>query len=267
MAAPLPPTGAYQGITFHPTAGRADRYRISMRATSGTAAVNAVAIRPFELSFADAETGARTYDCVHLLLHGPFACTTNFPYTSYTAAALKAAAERLRQAGCDVEAAVAVCQRMRGPCAWGRVSSGAAPGEWVAETVVGDQVTKCIFGPFTDPRAAARAADAALLVLEGPSEGRHPCLNFPLASYSEEEIQAARAALGPWVKAWVGTEQLSGEAEQRAADLLETLDGNIKAISQVGKPVVVCVVVVCLEACFLWARSSWRPPKHLVLDV
>jgi hypothetical protein len=240
-----PPVKLAKGVHFDPAA---DKYFVQVpklemfdpATGAGTTA------KGFALFFEDAGQATSAYDCVQLLMHGPFACTTSLPYGSQTQACLQAVAKKMRDAGMDVCATITGVQVNKGPCAWARISPGAAPGEWVAPIAwdgpaagQGNKpwVIRSTIGPFQDPRAAARAADAALLVLEGPSEGRHPCLNFPLASYSEEEIQAARDAL----VAVVATERLSGERKQHAAILLAGFDKHIRAVNQVGSALGVAV--------------------------
>jgi hypothetical protein len=190
------------------------------------------------LHFEDAEEAGRAYDCIELLLQGPFACHINHAYDSYTQADLRAVAEKLHTAGVDVHAAIACVQRGRGACAWSRVDPGPRPGEWLAPLQrqvprKGDDPAVTLtfdLGPFPDPRAAAKAADAARLVLQGPHEGRHPCLNFPLDSYSGEDIQAARAALVARMEAM----HFDAACTQQGVTLLELLDKNIRGVGRVG---------------------------------
>jgi hypothetical protein len=56
------------------------------------------------------EVGARRYDALQLLLHGPYA-NTNFPWSSYTQLDIAAAVQLLRARGVDVLLAVAASTR------------------------------------------------------------------------------------------------------------------------------------------------------------
>jgi hypothetical protein len=225
-----PPDNAYVGVVFD---AQTNKYSLSMSAPTSTAASDVGPDKTFVLHFEGADECARAYDCIQLLLYGPFA-TTNFPYASYTPACLRAAAEKLHLAGCHLEAAIAAAQRAVGPCAWVRICPGAAPGQWMAqpvELVVRGRVVRFEIGPFADPDSAAGAADAAVLVLEGPVESRHGLRNFPMASYSEAVVRAAQGAL----VAWMASEQLFGGAYgQQAVKLLLAFEENIKMVNRVG---------------------------------
>jgi hypothetical protein len=253
----------HKGITYDPSTSTYS-LRVHLPAhvstsSPGAATASAASASTCVVTSKDALKIARMHDCVQILFHGPFACTTSFPYSSYTQASLQSAADHLRQAGgCDVHAAITEMQRRQGTCAWARpIQPGATPGEWVApmEWVVPGRhnkpgVIRFIIGPFPDPGAAARAADAALLVLEGPQESMHPCLNFPVASIAQQEVQAARDAL----VAWVASEPLfSGAYKQHEAKLLSTFERNIKAINTVSGPAwvssVACLVGFCVYLC------------------
>jgi hypothetical protein len=240
-----PPTDDYIGVAFDPAA---KKYSLHVRPPT-SARSDVKNGKAFVIHFEDSERAARAYDCVQLLLYGPFA-TTNFPYTAYTQAHLQSAADKLRQAGCDVHAAIAAAQRAAGPCAWVRICPGGARGEWVApvELVAQGQVITIDIGPFLDARSAARAADAALLVLQGPKEGRHPCLNFPLASYSGE-VQSSRDALVDCMKRMA---EPGGAHKQREAELLEKCDSNIRVFNQVGGTCLVVGAVACLVCVFMY---------------
>jgi hypothetical protein len=224
----------YKGITAlcKPTPDQRYSMHLSVPHTAGLdpTAAGIKSYRTVVLFFADAEAGAKTHDCVHILLHGTFAAT-NFPFTAYTPACVQAAAEKLRHAGCDLRVVIAAAQRAPGPCTWRRICPAAAPGEWEVSTTWNipgkgkpkPGVMKLVLGPFPNPLAAARAADAAMLVLDGPLENRNPPLNFPVASYTNAEIEAARNAL----VAWVAGEQFSGAHNHHADRLLQGFAKNI----------------------------------------
>jgi hypothetical protein len=247
------------GVLSDPEADKGSlRVSIATRAmTSGPSAVNAKS---------GSKVLERAFDCVQLLIHGPFVCRTNRPLDTYTQADLAASAQKLRQSGCDVSAAAAEMQRKKGPCAWARIRPGATPGAWIAAakwvvpgTTLGNElkVLSVDIGPFPDPSAAARAADAATLVLEGPRERLNPPLNFPLASYSEGEIQAAHQAL----QAWVGTEEFQGAYKKHEAHVLEQFDNNIMAVNEVGGAVVgeaECLEGVFVPSLYVWLRCVLR---------
>jgi hypothetical protein len=119
----------------------------------------------------------------------------------------------------------------------GRVHRGARLEGWVAKVKwirrlpsdkqkVDFELQLNVGAPFEDPGAAARLADAALLVMEGPRKGN--VLNFPLASYSEGEMQAAHQAL----LAWVGTAEFKGAYNKYEAELLAQFEANIKAVDR-----------------------------------
>jgi hypothetical protein len=231
-----PPKGPFKGVSWDPTTSV---YRLKVAIPS------MLKDKPPPIRLATypnleaAEEGARAHDSIAILLYGHFAAT-NFPYATYTLAHVSAAAEQLRGAGCDVRAAIEVAQGRRGACMWGRVHPGACPQEWVA-AVTWDRTTpnkrtervmvKLDFGAvLQDPDAAARFADAAMLVMEGPRKDR--LLNFPVASYSDGDIRAAHQAL----LAWVGGEPFSGAYKEHEATLLAQFEANIEALSEVKPP-------------------------------
>jgi hypothetical protein len=246
MAALVLPAKKYRGVLFDPTADvHLLKVIIPTRAKDRPPATQ---LASYPGTPEGAQACARAADCIFLLLHGPYA-TTNFPWASYTQAGLRAAAEQLRGAGCDVRAAVAAAQSWpRRACTWARVRPVACPGQWVAtanwhlltakeaQRVPGDQFSLKldVGGPFGDPDAAARMADAALLVMEGPRRVLHKLqtdLNFPAASISEGDMRAAHQAL----QAWVDHEAVfSGVYREHKAKLLERFEKNVTAFNEVG---------------------------------
>ncbi|KAJ8541703.1 hypothetical protein K7X08_002519 [Anisodus acutangulus] len=68
-------------------------------------------------------------------------------------------------------------------------------GSWVSEIRAPNQKTRIWLGSYSTPEAAARAYDAALLCLKGPSAS--PNLNFPFNSSFYNHIDHTSTALSP----------------------------------------------------------------------
>ncbi|CAN1352817.1 Ethylene-responsive transcription factor ERF012 [Linum perenne] len=68
-------------------------------------------------------------------------------------------------------------------------------GSWVSEIRAPNQKTRIWLGSYSNPEAAARAYDAALLCLRGPSAAAN--LNFPTSSFSSSAVASAAAPMSP----------------------------------------------------------------------
>lgn len=68
-------------------------------------------------------------------------------------------------------------------------------GSWVSEIRAPNQKTRIWLGSYSTPEAAARAYDAALLCLKGPSAS--PNLNFPFDSSFYHHIDLTSTTLSP----------------------------------------------------------------------
>jgi hypothetical protein len=163
---------------------------------------------------------------------------TNFPLETYAWANPAAAAEELRGAGQDTLAGSN--KPIEGHC-WRGIRG--TPEGWVASIMwdvpYGDGESTGILvaidsRPFADRRSAARRADAVTMVLKGlrRKEWRNKCLDFPMASYHDEELLAARDQL----VAWMATDQFSPTYDEYSAMLLRNFTEHIMEVQEVCCP-------------------------------
>jgi hypothetical protein len=139
-----------------------------------------------------AKTGARLYDAVQLLLHGPYA-DTNFEWSGYTLADVASAASVLEAKGVDVHKTVAAAVEARGAGGWnGACYASASLVSWKVR--VGCQINGSSSysdvhwgSPHPTAEAAAHQADCAYLATRGL--GCTP--NFPASTYSQQQLQEA----------------------------------------------------------------------------
>jgi hypothetical protein len=168
---------------------------------------------------ASAEMGARLYDSLQLLLHGPRA-NTNFEWSSYTRADITAAAKVLQKKGVHVKAAVLHARATRAPGEWigvvGRSTS------WAADVAVyrgkGIPNVHVCWKQLQSAEVAAQQADCCLLAVHGLG-----CTtNFPASQYSKLQLEEA----GQYAVS-KGVEAMRAKA-------------NLEAVEQVCFPAVPC---------------------------
>jgi hypothetical protein len=163
-----------------------------------------------------AETGARLYDSLQLLLHGPRANTT-FKWSAYTQGDVAAAAEVLQMMGIDVAQAMV---HARTPGNW--IGVNAMAGSWTATVTVyqgkGNPEIKVRWYTLQSAEVAAQQADCGFLAVHGLS-----CTtNFPASQYSKLQLeQAGECAIS------------KGVDEMRVR-------GNLEAVDKVCFPAVPC---------------------------
>jgi hypothetical protein len=142
----------------------------------------------------EVEQGARLYDAVQLLLHGPRA-NTNFEWSSYSRANITAAVKLLQDKGVDVPRAV-VAARTPGQGSAGewlgvvqRRSSWAAQVRWSPP----DNIQKPVlvrWGGLPGMETAIHHADCGFLAIRGLD-----CIpNLPASNYSQTELEQAGEA-------------------------------------------------------------------------
>jgi hypothetical protein len=140
-----------------------------------------------------AEPGARLFDSLQLLLHGPHA-DTNFEWSSYTRADIAAAASFLEAKGVDVHQAIAAARAARGTTGdWIGVHQTAGRTSWAARIhcQVGNgagYTTLHKSEGVLSAEAAAHQADCGLLA----TRGLGCTTNFPASTYSQQQLQEAR---------------------------------------------------------------------------
>ena len=141
-----------------------------------------------------AQEGARRYDVVHLLLHGPRA-NTNFPWSSYSKADFAAAVAYLHSKGINVVAAVVAAREARGKSDWVGITSPSDRSMCYANVrcpvtclVAGGTRTKKIcWSAVPSAEVAARTADCGRLAAQGLL-----CItNFRASFYTKEQVEEA----------------------------------------------------------------------------
>jgi hypothetical protein len=137
-----------------------------------------------------AEPGARLYDSLQLLLHGPHANTT-FEWSSYTRADIAAAASFLEAKGVDVHQAIDAAREARGTtCDWIGVFLRAGRASWDAAATCGSSRNggwKVEWNGLVSAEAAAHQADCGYLA----TRGLGCTINFPASTYSQQQLQEA----------------------------------------------------------------------------
>jgi hypothetical protein len=138
-----------------------------------------------------AQEGARLFDCLQLLLHGPHA-DTNFEWSSYTRADIAAAASFLEAKGVDVHQAIAAAREARGTCEWIGVHRTAGRASWTASVCcqIGNNAGYAALHNkrgLVSAEAAAHQADCGFLA----TRGLGCTTNFPASTYSQEQLQEA----------------------------------------------------------------------------
>jgi hypothetical protein len=134
-----------------------------------------------------ADTGARLYDSLQLLVYGPRA-DTNFEWSAYTQADIAAAAQFLHQKGVDVKEAVFRALEARGPDEW--IGVGMQDTLWLARMSVHVKRKKVIqlcWSGLPSAAAAAQQADCGLLAVKG----LRCTTNFPASLYSQLQLEEA----------------------------------------------------------------------------
>jgi hypothetical protein len=132
---------------------------------------------------ADADSGARRFDALQLLLLGPRA-ETNFAWGSYSQADIARVAECLKDGGVDVELAVADTKR------W--VGSVSRTGQtWRAYAEHNDKGNRISFtrGNLQTAAAAAWQVDCWMLPLKGVA--CTTAKNFPASRYTQQQLKEA----------------------------------------------------------------------------
>jgi hypothetical protein len=165
-----------------------------------------------------AKSGARLYDALQLLLHGPCANTT-FPWRTYTQPDIAAAVEVLESKGVDVHQAVVHAREGRNAGQWTGVICSSNRKAWSAQLCIyvkgSPQLSAAQlnirWGVQQSPDAAARQADCGLLALHG----LRCTTNFPASAYHQLQLVAA------------GEHAISKGAEP------ERVNTNLKAVQQV----------------------------------
>jgi hypothetical protein len=140
-----------------------------------------------------AEAGARLYDAVLLLLHGPHA-DTNFEWNRYTRADVAAAALFLEAKGVDVKQAILSARNARGiTCNWiGVCHTAGSTRTWRARTSGqrgenGGLSVRVEWDGMPSAEAAAHQADCGFLAVRGVG-----CItNFPASTYSQQQLEVA----------------------------------------------------------------------------
>jgi hypothetical protein len=139
-----------------------------------------------------AEPGARLFDCLHLLLHGPHA-DTNFEWSSYTRADIAAAASFLEAKGVNVHQAIAAAREARGTTGdWIGVYHRAGSASWAARIYcqIGNDAGYATLHKaegLVSAEAAAHQADCGYLA----ARGLGCTTNFPASTYSQQQLQEA----------------------------------------------------------------------------
>jgi hypothetical protein len=138
----------------------------------------------------DAESGARLYDALQLLLHGPRANTT-YLWKTYTQANVAAAAEVLQSKVVGVHQAVVHAREGRAAGQWIGVSCNRArAATWNAHLVLyttGSPKLNIRWGVQQSAEEAARQADCGLLAIKG----LRCTTNFPASRYRQQQLVAA----------------------------------------------------------------------------
>jgi hypothetical protein len=136
-----------------------------------------------------ADAGARLYDSLQLLLHGPRADTT-FEWSAYTQADIAAAAAVLRKKGVNVKEAVVCARQGRGTSKWIGVGAKVQSTSWCTRiTITGKGSKRILVSWYGLPSvaAAAQQADCCLLAVQGLG-----CTtNFPASQYSQLQLEQA----------------------------------------------------------------------------
>jgi hypothetical protein len=208
-----------------------------------------------------AEPGARLYDSLQLLLHGPHA-DTNFAWSSYTRADIAAAASFLHAKGVDVHQAIAAAREARGTtCDWIGVYQRAGRATWEAQIRMGGSGWQFGWHGLVSAEAAAHRVDCGYLA----TRGLGCTTNFPASTYSQQQLQeAADFATGKGAEAARIQANLAA-VEQVRCSLLATrsagsdlarsyavTDLNLSIVSyrQAGSALVVtCMCQSSLNAC------------------
>jgi hypothetical protein len=136
-----------------------------------------------------ADSGARLYDALQLLLHGPCANTT-FPWRTYTQADVAAAAKVLESKGVDVHQAVVYAGEGLHAGQWTGVARLANGTSWRAQLFVntkGSPKLNIRWGAQQSAEGAARQADCGLLAIQG----LRCTTNFPASAYHQPQLAAA----------------------------------------------------------------------------
>jgi hypothetical protein len=138
-----------------------------------------------------AEPGARLYDSLQLLLHGPYA-DTNFEWSSYTRADIAAAASCLQAKGVDVHQAIAATREANSTCEWIGVHRTPGRASWTISLhcQVGSNAGYATLhkkGGLVSAEAAAHQADCCLLA----TRGLGCTTNFPASTYGQQQLQEA----------------------------------------------------------------------------
>jgi hypothetical protein len=136
-----------------------------------------------------AESGARLYDSLQLLLHGPHA-ETNFKWSGYSQADVAGAARLLLDRGVDVQQAV-LSAGGSGSC-WTGVSGQERT--WAGKVMFRNEdcpgkKLRMTWSGLPSAEAAARRVDPAFLCIYGLDR----MTNFPASTYAQLELEEAGA--------------------------------------------------------------------------
>jgi hypothetical protein len=242
------PSAAAQGTlpTFRGGHYRSNAHTYQFLATALGKHISLGSFKP-----AEAETGARMYDALQLLLYGPRALT-NFEWSSYAQADIAAAAQLLQEKGLDVHQAVIFARQKYGR-EWYGVSSRAV--SWIARVKhacngrASQDVNVAWYG-LPSAEAAARQADAGRLAII-----RRGCTtNFPASSYTKLQLEEA------------GRHATSKGVE--AAHLAACLEAVEQVCSTVAGPACNACWCVFAYACYLdCARIQSVQLQHACIDL